>query len=175
MQSQIIAQSLYSISEEFSLTLEELMLSEGEIDENQEKKLSEIQSLLSSKTDSIVGWVKSQEDLIALADQRIKELQAFKAAINSKLDKFDVYANNCMNRLNVSKLEGTLSAIKKRKPTKVVVIHNENEIPLDFIKTPEPKAEIMIQEIGKAIKSGQAVPGASLQDSKKISITYDLK
>lgn len=144
--------------------------------EEQEQVLAAIQVALTTKTDNVVEWVKSQRDLITLVNLKVKELSEFKKRIETRLDNFDSYTNACLVALDTPKLEGKLYAIKRRKPTKVVVIHDETKIPMDFIKLPEPPAPtVMKAEIAKALKAGTEVPGAALEDSKTISITYDTK
>jgi len=170
-----VSLSLYDLSKDFSLMMDQLAESGGELTENQEEILKQIQTSLTTKTDNVVQWVHSQEDLIALADQRIKALQDFKKSINTKLSNFDGYVDACLKTLKQSKIDGQLYKISVRKPRKVVVIDDENKIPLEFIKTPEPVSSISLTDIQKALKEGQEVPGASLQDSKTISISYDLK
>lgn len=167
--------SLYSLTSDFSNLMESIAENGGEIDEEKEAALASAHLALTTKTDNVVAWIHSQEDLIALADNRIKQFQEFKKKILNRLEKFDGYTNACLETLNVMKLEGTLSVIKKRKPTKVVVIHDETLIPMDFIKIPEPVPSIMKKEIGDALKKNIEVPGASLEDSKNISLSYDLK
>jgi hypothetical protein len=52
-----------------------------------------------------------------------------------------------------------------------VDVFDESQLPIDFIKLPEPKPQIMKAEIAKALKSGEQVPGARLVDGKK-SLIY---
>jgi hypothetical protein len=167
--------SLYSISEEFSVLMESVVESGGEIEEDTEKSLASVQLALNEKADNVVQWVNSKEDLISLADAKIKQLSDFKKSVNSKLEKFDRYVDNCLRAMSTNKIDGSLYSIKRRKPSMVVVIHDETEIPMDFIKIPEPVPSIMRAEIGKALKAGTNVPGASLEESKTISITYSTK
>lgn len=167
--------SLYNITSDLSETLIQLSENDGELSDEIESKLSTIQAMLTVKTDDVCGWIASQDDLIKLADDRIKALQEFKQGINKRLDKFDLYVNTCLGALNVTKIEGTLYKISKRAPSKAVVISDETLIPLEFIKIPQVKPEIMKSEIAKALKSGKEVPGASLCFSENISISYKLK
>ena len=55
------------------------------------------------------------------------------------------------------------------------MINDETLVPLEFIKIPQVKPEIMKAEIAKALKSGKEVSGASLCESENISISYKLK
>lgn len=167
--------SLFQITTELQSLLDEVTESDGELTPELEAKLSEVSTSLTQKTDSVVSWVNYNEDLIMLAKSRIGELQEFIQRVEKRLEKFDGYVNNCLLSLGTNKIEGKICSITRRKPLQVVVVFDENQIPLDFIKIPEPKPAIQKAEIGKALKAGQEVPGAHLEESKTISITYKTK
>lgn len=167
--------SLYQISTEMDQLLEEVTAAEGELTPELEAKIAQVQNDLIEKTDGIVNWVNSQEDLVDLAQAKIDELTAFKARINAKLSKFDSYVDACLKRVGTNKIEGKLYSICKRKPVQVVTIFDETLIPMDFIKIPEPTPSVQKTEIAKALKAGKEVPGARLEESKNVSISYKLK
>jgi hypothetical protein len=167
--------SLYQISTEMDQLLEEVTAAEGELTPELEAKIAQVNQDLVEKTDGVVAWVNSQEDLIELAKKRISELGEFISRTNNKLQKIDSYVDACLKRAGTNKIEGKLYSISKRKPVQVVTIVDETLIPMDFIKIPEPKPAVQKTEIAKALKAGQEVPGAILEESKNISITYKLK
>jgi hypothetical protein len=135
---------------------------------------SDLELLLTKKVDSCVGWVQSQEAKINQINEAIEQLEQYKEKIENKISKFDSYVNQCMIKLDTDKLSGELSSIKKRKPTKIVKIINENDIPIEFIKVPEPRPTIAKSEIAKALKAGQEVAGCELVDSDTLSISYKI-
>lgn len=165
--------ALYQIGSDYM----ELMnsLSDGELTEKDEEKLQQITEQLLNKTDNVCSWVRSQEDLVMLAEAKIEELQAFKAKIVKRLDKFDGYVNSCLDLIGKTEIQGSLNKIKKHKPREVLEVFDEGQIPNDFVKVPEAKPEIMKAEIKKAIEAGVDVPGARIVESKKITIKYTLK
>jgi len=167
--------SLYQISTEMDQLLEAITQAEGELTPEIEQKLAEVNTALVEKTDGVVAWVNYQEDLIELAKKRMNDLSEFILRTNNKLGKFDEYVDACLKRAGTNKLEGKLYSITKRKPTQVVNVFDETLIPMDFIKIPEPKPTIQKAEIAKELKAGKEVPGARLEESKNISITYKLK
>lgn len=167
--------SLYSISTEMQILLEEVTAADGELNPELEEKIALISNQMTQKTDDIVSWVNSQDDLIKLAKSKINDLNEFIEAIEKRLIKFDGYVDNCLKSLGTNKIEGQLYSISKRKPVQVVNIFDEKLIPVDFVKIPEPKPMIQKAEIGKALKAGQEVPGAELKESTNVSITYKLK
>lgn len=168
-------QSLYKISSEMQTLLEEITENEGELTPEIEEKIALVTSQLTTKTDDIVGWVNSREDLIVLANQRISDLTDFINGINKGLEKFDGYVNNCLISLGSNKIEGNLYSINRRKPSQIVNITDETLIPMDYIKIPKPVPSIQKAEIASAIKAGAKVPGAELIESSKVSISYKAK
>jgi len=168
--------SLYSVTTEIALLLHEVTEAQGEVTPEVEQKLSQVNTLLATKTDNVVQWVHSQEDLITLVDMKLKELAEYKRAVQARLQKFDGYVDACLSTLGTTKLEGALFAIKKRKPTQVVEVFDESLIPLDFVKIPPPPAATISKtDIAKALKANQEVPGARMVESKNISLSYVLK
>lgn len=167
--------SLYQISTEMDQLLEEVATAEGEVTPELEVKIAQVNAALVEKTDGIVSWVNYNEDLIELAQKRIKELQEFILRTNAKLGNFDNYVNACLVRAGKSKIEGKLYSISKRKPSQVVVVFDETLIPMDFINIPEPKPTVQKAEIAKVLKAGKEVPGARLEESQNISISYKTK
>jgi hypothetical protein len=172
----MLNQSLYRISTEMQTLLEEITTNEGEITPEIEEKIALVNSHLTAKTDDVVGWVNSREDLITLANQRISDLTDFINGINKGLEKFDGYVNNCLISLGTNKIEGNLYSITRRKPAQVVTIFDEKLIPMDFVKIPTPPpATVMKAEIATALKAGKLVPGAKLTESTNVSISYKAK
>ena len=167
--------SLYQIASEVQSTLEEIVSLEGELTPEVEQKIKSLENILAEKTDNVVEWVESQNDLVLLAKNKIKDLSEFISRIENRLGKFDEYVNNCMASMGSQKIEGKLHSIVKRKPVQVVTVFDETLIPMEFVKIPEPKPAISKTEIGKALKAGIEVPGAKLEESKTISISYKIK
>lgn len=167
--------SLYQISTEMDQLLEAVASAEGELTPELEAQIAQVNTALVEKTDGIVAWVNYNEDLIELAQKRIKELQEFIQRTNTKLGNFDKYVDNCLQKVGASKIEGKLYSIVKRKPSQVVNVFDETLIPMDFINIPEPKPTVQKVEIAKALKAGKEVPGARLEESKNLSISYKTK
>jgi hypothetical protein len=166
--------SLYKITEELT-RLDELL--ETSPDENlldyfkQEKDA--VVELLTSKVDACVEYVRREEDLIELAKQRIKELQAYVKAKENKLGKFEDYVYYCMQTVGKERFEGQLAEIKKRRPVQAVDIYDESQIPSIYV-TAEVITKIDRKTLLTDLKSGIEVPGAQLKEGKT-SITFGLK
>lgn len=170
-----VSQSLYALSSDLKQILDDLSENGGEFTDQAERAMLTATGMIKDKTDACVSWVQSQEDLIDLVDKRISDLEDMKKRISNRLKKFDDYSLSCLRLLGTNKIEGAMFAIKMRKPSTVTIIENEKLIPMDFIKIPEAKPQLMIAEIGKALKAGTPVPGARLGESSNITINYGTK
>lgn len=167
--------SLYQISNELVAVMDELALAEGEVTPEIEAKIQELNTALVEKTDGVVQWVQYNNDLISLAKVRIQELSEFIQGTEKKLDGLDRYVANCLHQMGVPKIDGKLCSITRRKPSQIANVFDETLLPMDFIKIPEQKPMLQKAEIGKALKAGIDVPGARLEESQNISITYKIK
>lgn len=162
--------SLYAITDEIEKLNLMLELDEGEFNESYENLYTEIHELLTKKTDGCVGYIKKQEDLILLAKNKIKELKELIAAKEKKIERFKEYVCVCLDKLNKSAFEGTLYQIKKRKPSKVLVIDDENEVPPEFIEVVK-QIKINKSDLIKSVKNGDIVSDKIYLKDGKPSIT----
>ena len=168
-------QSLYAITDEISLLMEQVEAAAGEVTEEHEALLKSVEESLTAKTDNVVEWVYSQEDMITTIEIRMKQLSDVKNQIENRLEKFDSYVDACLKRSGKESLDGTLYQIKKRKPSIVCVIEDETLIPFNYVYTPPVTSSISKKLITDDLKAGKEVPGAKLEESKTISITYVVK
>jgi hypothetical protein len=163
--------SLFKISNELEELLNSLAETGGEIDENKEAQLEQVNSALIQKADQCIAWREKMLMYHGHVMGKIEELEEIIKRINAKLDRFDSYVLDCVKRLPEQKIQGEFVSIKLRKPAQVVEIYDETQIDVEFIKLPEPKPMIMKAEIAKALKSGQEVAGARLIEGKQ-SVIY---
>lgn len=160
--------SLYNITSELSAL--ELAMENGE--ELSPESMTALVEQVQTKTDSVVGFQNYLEDQVAAIDFRIKELTEYKKGVLGKMERLDVYVASCLKQLGTSKIEGKLSTIKRRAPTDVVVITDENSLPMEYLRT---KVEPEKAKIKAALKAGEEVPGAVLEKSATISMSYENK
>jgi hypothetical protein len=163
--------SLFNISAEIEEILGRITEAGGELTPEVESDLAAVSSALIQKADQCVAWRDKMLMLHAHAMAKIEEIENFAKQVNNKIEKFDEYVSACLERLPDQKIQGEFISIKFRKPPLAVDVFDESQLPIDFIKLPEPKPQIMKAEIAKALKSGEQVPGARLVDGKK-SLIY---
>lgn len=153
--------NLYQITTELKNTLDQIAENEGELSEDTESSLDVLSQELLRKTDGVCEWIKSQTDYLGLIRSRIDELKTLKENKERKIERFNQYVIDCLDRLGEVSIEGEFSKIQIRKPSTKVEIIDENEIPLEYVKS---KTTITIDKasIAKKLKAGEKVPGARL-------------
>jgi len=165
--------TLWGIADELNALDELLKLDQGEITKEMEELQSEAQVLLEQKVDSCCGFVDMEKNNIAAAKDRIKELQNFVKSKENKIKNFENFVKSCMEKTGKDIFNGDFRQIKLRKPTDIVVIQDENKIPMEYTVV-ETTVKIKKAEIKKALKNGEKIEGASLMKGNS-SVIMGLK
>ena len=165
--------TLWGIADELNALNDLLMLDEGEISEELEQLQNEAQLLLEQKTDSCVGYIEYEKSNIDIAKEKIKQLREFINHKENKINNFENFVKDCLHKTGKEIFQGESKQIKLRKPSDVVIIENENDIPAEFTVV-ETKVKIKKAEIKKELKAGNEVSGAKLEKGKS-SILFGLK
>ena len=171
-----MSSSLYVISTELRELLDQVFENQGEIDTDLNEKMKLIENELMKKTDSIVSWVESKQDVIGLMKDKKKSIDEQIKKIESGLERFNSYIESSLIRMDKKSIEGTLCKITLPKKQLVVQIDNEDNLDLEYLSMPViPKPSPDKLKIKNALKAGVEVIGASLVESKTISIKYGWK
>jgi len=172
MEKQKTALSLWGISDELNALNELLILDQGEVSEELEQLQSEAQILLEQKTDSCVGYCEYEKNNIAVAKEKITELRDFIKHKENKIKNFESFVHSCLEKTGKEIFVGEFKQIKLRKASDIVVIDDENKIPMEYTVV-ETVVKIKKAEIKKALKSGE-IAGAHLAKGKQ-SVMMGLK
>lgn len=151
--------SLFDLSQELQLILSE--------EKTDQELIQVVQELLVSKIDSVASFRQSIDDQMDRIDSAIKQLKERKEFYGKKSERFDSYVLACLNVSDKKSLNGDVYKISKRK-SQSVEIYDEDNIPLDFIKIPEAKPQIMKAEISKALKAGEIIEGARIVEKETV-------
>lgn len=98
-----------------------------------------------------------------------KRLAARRKAIESRAESIRRYLKENMQRCGITKITHPLYTITLSVSTPRVVIDDEASIP-DFYVTRKQVTTVDKAEIARAIKSGEHVPGAHLEETTKLTI-----
>lgn len=163
---------LYEITAELVSVMDEIERNGGEITDENEELLAQLDTLLTTKADSCVSYYKYLEDRLATATKHADEINQLVKTLGAKKEKYEHYITMCMERMEKPVLRGNRYEVKFRTPSKVVKIDNPSAVPVEFHKVALPEVKINITALKKVLKE-KAVPGARLVDGKRSLIfTY---
>ena len=127
-------------------------------------KLNELQMAKDEKLENLALWYK---DLIAEANALKEEKEAFAAREKAAKNKAESIKNYLSYALNGANFKTTKCALSFRTSERTV-IDDIYSVPENFLKYSEPKADL--NEIKKAIKNGEEIKGAHLEEKQNIQI-----
>lgn len=128
------------------------------------EKLNKLQLAKDEKIENLALWYK---DLLAEANALKDEKEAFAAREKAAKNKAESIKNYLSYVLNGESFKTTKCALSFRKSEKCIV-DDFYSIPESFLKYAEPKADLT--EIKKAIKNGEEIKGAHLEETQNIQI-----
>ena len=164
---------LYDLATEMNALDELLKMDGGEITKEREELEKELLETISLKVDAYIGYTSNLEDEILAAEKRVAQLKVFISVRENAITRIKAYALRALENAKVMKFKGQFGEISTRKPTKVLKINDEKNIPINFLIT---KRETKID--GKGLKSylisGKKVEGCEIVDGKK-SISFKVK
>ena len=127
-------------------------------------KLNDLQIARDEKLENLALWYK---DLLAEANALKEEKETFAEREKAAKNKAESIKNYLSHVLNGENFKTTKCALSFRKSEKTV-IDDIYSIPESFLKYSEPKADLT--EIKKAIKNGEEIKGAHLEETQNIQI-----
>ena len=128
------------------------------------EQLNNLQIAKDEKLENLALWYK---DLIAEANALKEEKEAFATREKAAKNKAESIKNYLSYALNGENFKTTKCALSFRKSEKTV-IDDIYSIPENFLKYSEPTADLT--EIKKAIKNGEEIKGAHLEETQNIQI-----
>ena len=160
--------NIYQIEQEYLNLANQLIESGGECSPELELQLTINQDQLEQKARGYGFVVKQMESDISIIDAEIKRLGELKKSRLKTIDRLETTVSNAMQLYQIEKLETTTLKISFRK-SESVEIDNEGDIPAQFLKE---KITYTIDKVAikEAIKKGEVVIGARLQQNKNIQI-----
>lgn len=155
---------LYEIGTEMQALYNLIEMDAGEVTEEHEELISQVNEIIEKKTDSIGEVFHKLNDEIELADKHIKRLQEYKKARKNNVERLKTLIGDYLNQVGEKKIQGQLFEATKRKPTPRAEIEDENKIPRELTQI---KVEVKKGEVLKKLKAGEDIPGAKLVEGKE--------
>lgn len=128
------------------------------------EKLNELQIAKDEKLENLALWYKN---LLAESNALGEEKKAFAAREKAAKNKAESIKNYLSYILNGENFKTTKCALYFRKSEKTV-IDDIHSLPENYLEYAEPKADLT--EIKKAIKNGEEIKGAHLEETQNIQI-----
>lgn len=172
--------SLYDLSQE-QLDIERALEDAGgELTPELEEALGNNAEALSHKIDSYSAILRKNEYMNEAIDAEIKRLQALKKTNTNKVKSLKSYIGYVMGTFGITKIDGNLCKVSKRKTT-AVEIYDEDTLCRDTFAEVERLQEtfpawirldftISKTELKKAIEEGNPVAGARIVENESVII-----
>lgn len=167
--------SLYGLSHEYvelyNALIESADEETGEIDIDISEAFEKIQGAFEEKAISTATVYRILGNYSDEIDKEIKRLQALKKHTESQQEKVERYLTEACERTGVLSLKGIYANISFKTNPPKVVFDDESAIPEEYIvEKVKVEKSISKTEIKKAIQNGIKVPGAHLEQERKIQI-----
>ena len=172
--------SLYQINAELETLIENgfdegcVDIETGEVlEEAVAAKIAALQLEESAKKESLALYVKNlQAESDALSSEE-KKLRARREKKERKVDFLKRYLTEAMLHKNETKFETSKCSLSFRRSEAIVITSSELLISFakthtEFLKPWKPEVEKV--EIKKALKSGQSIPGARLEQRQNLQV-----
>ena len=133
-----------------------------------ESDLDALEVELRDKLEACGAWMKNQRSLAKAIREEERALADRRKAIERHLEWMDGYVLHSLSKFEGGRLETPKVALSTRKSTRVVV-DSESDLPAEFVQVVETvKADKTA--IGKAIKAGEEVPGAHVEERLNLQV-----
>ena len=153
---------LYILTEQHR-GLEKLAESDNELD--LADTFEALEGEFNAKAISLINVVKNKDGDILAIDDAIKRLQDRKKSITNRQDSMREYLRTNMEASGINKIECPLFTITLAKGRDVVLVGDQEKIPADYLNI-KTSVTPMKDDILKALKAGESIPGCELSKSK---------
>lgn len=160
--------SMYQIRVDHLSLMQMIEESEGELTPEIEQALSLTQDEFNEKALSYALVVKHFDDETEIINKEIERLSAKLAQAEKKKEVFKQTLSTAMQQFGVEKIETPTLKLSFRK-SESVEIEDVNKIPLLYVEE-KTVTSVSKNDIKKAIKAGEVVPGAKLITNQNLQI-----
>ena len=161
------SKSLYSITTEYRMLMQEIEECEGVLNPELEEGLQINKEELVVKSENYVHVIKSQEAYLSAIDNEIKRLQALKKQKEKAVDVLKSYLLQAVE--NFGTFTSGFFTFSTRKSSSVEVVCDVNDLPkeLKVIKVTETADKTAIK---KALQSGEQIDGCAIITKHNLAI-----
>lgn len=162
--------ALYELAAEFRATADML----ADMDLPPEVVADTLESIalpLEQKAVSVAAFARNLEATADQIEQAEKTMYARRKALQSRAKHLREYLLENMSRCGITKIDHPFFSIAVRNNPESVAIDDERQIPVDYMRQPEPPPAAPDKALIKqALKDGYDVPGARLVRTQRLEI-----
>lgn len=160
--------NLHNLTEQYQDLLD--LAADGGDREQLDAMLDGLGGKIEEKIGNTACVVRSLELQAEVIDAELKRLQARRSSMLNNATYLKERMQTSMTVMELDKVKTPLFTIGiQNNPPKVVVV-DEFAIPESYFKVPQPTRSLMKEEVAKAWKAGQSVPGTEIVQEKSIRI-----
>ena len=151
---------LYELSEAYSGVLN--LIDEDSPDADITKALTTIEGELQVKATSIANLIKSLEAEVVVIKKEEVRLSLRRKSRENAAESVKQYLKGAMEQMGLSKIKGATRTISLGGSAPALKITNADLIPQKFLTHVPAHDDVRNDEVKKALKAGEEVPGAKL-------------
>ena len=160
--------SLYGITQRYNSVM--LLLDDDSIpQEDVNNALVLIDDELQNKGENILSFLQKLDDIEEQAKRRKKEIDSYLKSIASKKKRLEKACLYALDTMQVKSILTSKGEIKTKKNPPAVIIDDITQIPTQYQRE-KIQVDIDKTAIKAAIKAGEEVPGAHLEQA--VSLSY---
>jgi hypothetical protein len=161
-------ESLYSISERYN-NLIALLDDETVSDDDVAAALAEVRDDVTTKGENIIAYLQKLDDIEEQAKRRKKEIDAYIKGIANRKKRLEKACIFALDNMKIKSIMTSKGELKTKKNPPAVIIDDLTQIPTQYQRQ---KIQVDIDKVAikAAIKAGEEVPGAHLEQS--VSLSY---
>lgn len=157
---------MYELTEQFKGL--QALIESGEMDaETLKDTMDGLGTDIQEKAQDVLHYLANLSGDIQAFDDEIKRMNARKKALQNHHNWLKDYLRTNMIECDIQKIECPVFTATLRKPTKMVEITSEKDLPTSYQELVPASFKILKKKIGDDLKAGIDVPGARLVDSKQ--------
>jgi hypothetical protein len=162
--------SLFAIAGEYRQQLDQLEQM-GLDEQTFQDTLESISGDIEEKSINVAMFVRNLEASAAAIETQIESMGDRAAAIRKKADHVKDYLRSNMEHAKLQKIESPYFVLTIKKNPVSLVLDDETKVPPSFLKTPEPPQPSLDKaKLKEALKGGEVVPGAHLEQKTRLEI-----
>jgi hypothetical protein len=161
---------LYEIAGDYLQALEALADIEELLPEAIADTLEGLAGTFQDKAVNVAAYIRSLEAEAAAVEDARRRMEQRQRSLQRHADTLRGYLKLEMERTGITKVKNAELALRVQKNPPSVIIDHEDLIP-DTYREQVITVKLLRSEIGKALKSGENVPGAHLEQATRLVIS----